>query len=191
MTKPPDNPGLLDKHLLVQAALRDRRLGTSKTPVAVLECLIDHDGPSGCFPGKKRISNLCNVSVDAVEAALKLLKKFDYIDWRQRYDKETRIFDTNVYTIHYPPSGKRHHPTERQLLETIDTFADLVRDRFPNHSPRSDDIAEFVAESLRVSGNITNVGHAVWKEVRKAEDAKGGKEHLTWWLHEYKKSLES
>lgn len=95
-------PSLLNKYKLVEKSLRDSRLGNSVTPSAVLQILIEHDGPNGCFPGKSRISMLCGKDISNVDNALKRLKENGYIDWNKTWDVQRGCWSTNRYKINYP-----------------------------------------------------------------------------------------
>lgn len=101
MTAEASAPGLLDKYKLVEKALRDRRLRRSTLAVAVLQCLIEHDGPRGIFPGKGRIARQCGTDPRTVREAIKRLAATGYIEIEHRFNPKTRRGQSNRYRIHY------------------------------------------------------------------------------------------
>ena len=181
----PSLPGLLDKFLLIQKALRDRRLGRSRTPSAVLACLIEHDGQAGCFPGGAKIATWCGVDSSRVDEALKRLKRCGYIDWRRRKNTATGHFFSNLYRIHYLPQKEPHEMQDHEEEFALLGLEQLIAYYFPQHDGAALDIAEFILEKLRSQKGDEAASPALWREVRKGEDSQTGKEHLGWWVQEF------
>lgn len=162
-------PRLLAKYKLVQKALRDSRLGNSVTPSAVLQILIEHDGPNGCFPGKSRIAMLCGKDISNVKNALKRLRANGYIDWEKTWDVNRGCWRSNRYKINYPTDKPENRLPENEEEQAFEELVQLIKERLSLDYSSAYDIAEHIKASLWQNTSKETMGPVLWKFVRDAQ----------------------
>ena len=138
-----NRPDFLTKWKLVEMALRDSRLGHSRIPTAILQCLIEHDGPSGCFVGRARLAELCDVDRSRITTALNRLEEQRYIRWDQRwndknpgdtiYDDDSCFLAVELFRELLVDIGMEHIPI--MTTEGGPVHTDLWDGRYPRIMP--------------------------------------------------------
>ena len=174
---PFSKPTLLDKYKLIGRALRDRRLGRSATPPGTLKCLIEHDGPDGCFVGKATIAKWCGVDKSAVADALNRLRRHGYIDWERRWNTNKRRCHSNAYRINYGLVGRRQpNPLpEREEENATREIEEYVQKTTGVDYNTAFDVVEVVKARLYKDVPSENPGRYLWRLLREAQrDGTGG-----------------
>ena len=159
-------PSLLPKYKLIEKSLRDSRLGNSVTPSAVLQILIEHDGPNGCFPGKSRIAKLCGKDRSNVDDALKRLRENGYIDWDKSWDDRRGCWRTNRYTINYSADKPDNPLPEHEEEQAIEELVHCIKEHLSSDYQTASTIAEHIRASLWQTSSKETMGPVLWKLVR-------------------------
>ncbi len=170
-------PSFLDKYKLIERALRDRRLGQSATPRCTLQCLIEHDGPGGCFVGQGTIAKWCRVDKSNVADALKRLRLHGYIDWKERWNPDKQRWHSNTYRINYGLVGRRQpNPLPEQEEENATReIEEYVQKATGANYDTAFDVVEAVKAKLCQDVPSENPGRYLWWLLREAQrDGTGG-----------------
>ncbi|MGH6661158.1 MAG: helix-turn-helix domain-containing protein [Rhodospirillales bacterium] len=174
----PYAPSLLNKYKLLEMALRDPRLGHSVTPRSVLQVLIEHDGPAGCFPGKSRIARLCRKDISNVNNALKLLRKCGYIDWDKVWDTRQRRWRTNRYRINYLADSPNNALSDKEEELALDELAQCIQEQFSLDCITAYADARAIRDYISSDVSVEKIGRALWKVVRDVQRKPEGGETL-------------
>ena len=170
-------PSLLDKYKLVIRALQDRRLGRSATPPCTLQCLIEHDGPGGCFVGKATIAKWCGVDKSNVADALNRLRLHGYIDWKNRWNPDKQQLHSNTYHINYGlvPRRQPNPLPEQEEGIAVREIEEYVQKATGANYDTAFDVVEVVKARLCQDVPSEYPGRYLWWLLRKAQrDGSGG-----------------
>ena len=168
---------LLDKYKLIIRALQDRRLGRSATPPGTLICLIEHDGPGGCFVGQGTIAKWCRVDRSNVADALKRLRLHGYIDWKERWNPDKQRWHSHTYRINYGLVRRRQpNPLPEQEEEiAAREIEEYVQETTEADHDTAFDVVEAVKAGLCQDVRVKNLGRYLWWLLREAQrDGTGG-----------------